>query len=137
MQSLSRFDGVWWSVSVPTGWIAQGEEKCATFRGTPPLGILQISSARKDVGPITDDDLREFAAEEVGTGESLMEVSYGSFSGFAAVLRRGDLIWRQWWLRSGTLMIYATYNVSQHKEADAVSEQEFVERILRSLERKN
>jgi len=81
---------------------------------------------------VSDDDLRDFAEEHIVTGKSLAPVEYNSFSGFCVDYTRGRLFWREWWLRSGNLMIYATYNVDSGKEA---LESHDLDQILKSLRR--
>jgi hypothetical protein len=74
--------------------------------------------------------LRDFAEERVPEGESLLEVSYGPFSGFTVEYTKQGSFWKEWWLRSGRLMVYATYNVAEGGEA---LEREGVEKVLASL----
>ena len=129
--AMSRtFDGAWWSVTLPLGWDGRPDKECATFQRNPPLGVLQISSARKDIGPVTAEDLREFAEERVASGVQLLEVSHGPFSGFSAEHSKEGRFWREWWLRSGQLTVYVTYNVAQ---GNARIEKDEVERIIESL----
>ena len=45
-----------------------------------------------------------------------MRVEYKSFSGLSVNYAKDRLFWREWWLRAGNLMIYATYNVERGKE---------------------
>jgi hypothetical protein len=131
------FDGIWWSVEIPPGWHARGEDECATFQRTPSIGAFQISSAQKEASPITDADLEEFALDRMPEAVRLVQVSYGQFSGFTASFQKDDLVWREWWLRSGGLMVYATYNVAAHSIDDAVKEQADVEGMLATLKPKN
>jgi hypothetical protein len=106
----------WWSADLPSGWRGVEEAKCATISRQPPLGVLQISSARKPEGLVTDQDLQSFAEEHIVAGKSLVQIEYKSFSGFSADYTKGHLFWKEWWLRSGNIMIYATYNVERSKE---------------------
>ena len=123
------FDGTWWSVILPPSWSGHADGECGTFQSSPPLGALQISSARRDIGPVTDDDLRDFAAERITSGIRPENAAYGPFVGFSVEYRKGQHFWKEWWLRSEGLMIYATYNI---KGRDFL-EKEDVERILSSL----
>ena len=124
------FDGVWWSVELPEDWIVQGDEHCATFQAKAPLGAMQVSSARKDHGDVTDDDLHGFAEERISRGLELERVEYGSFSGFCISYTNAGSFWKEWWLRSLGLMIYVTYNV---EDGCQILEEQYVNRILASL----
>lgn len=123
------FDGVWWTVELPAGWSAKADGECATFWTDADVGVLQISSAKKEAGWITDEDLKEFARERVARSQ-LSNERHGLFSGFVTEYVKGHLYWKEWWLRSGKLMIYVTYN----KEGSRIGAVEKdVELILRSL----
>jgi len=120
----------WWSVDLPPNWSGHPDDACSTFRAEPSLGVLQISAARKDTDPVSEDDLREFAADRIAQGASIQRASFATFSGFTASRRKNGLLWDEWWLRSGQLMVYATYNVDQK---DSAAERGVVSRILSSL----
>ena len=133
MGTSGTFDSAWWPVELPTGWHAHADTECATFRQSPSVGAFQISSARKDT-PVTDADLEEFANEQIPEGTQLVGVAYGDFWGFSACYQKHDLMWREWWLRSGRLMIYATYNVAKNSVQEAVKEQADLEIMLATLQ---
>jgi hypothetical protein len=127
------YESRWWSVDLPPGWTASTGGECATFRATPPLGVLQISSARKNSASIQDDDLKEFANERLDRDVQLSVVAFGPFSGFTSEREEKSLFWKEWWLRSGQVMLYVTYNVrSKYKR----SEMDAVEAILRNARAK-
>lgn len=120
----------WWSIDLPANWSGHPDDACSTFRAQPSLGVLQISAARKDTGLVSEDDLREFAADRIAPGVPIEHASFPTFSGFTASHRKSGLLWKEWWLRSEHLMVYATYNVDQN---DAAAEQVVVSMILSSL----
>lgn len=97
------------------------------------VGAFQISSARKEGSPITDADLGEFATNRIPEGVRLVEVAYGSFSGFTACVQKDEVVWREWWLRAGRLMVYATYNVTADRVETAAKERTDVENMLAAL----
>lgn len=124
------FKSAWWSAELPQGWTGTEDSECATFRANPPIGALQISSARKDKTDVTEEEMKDFAVERIPQGIQLDKVSYGHFSGFTARYSQGGLYWREWLLKSGGLMMYATYNVAQGAED---LETDKIEDILRTL----
>jgi len=81
----------------------------------------------------TDADLEEFALDRIPERVQLVQVAYGQFSGFTASFQKDDLMWKEWWLRAGRLMVYATYNVVAHSLDAAVNEQADVETMLATL----
>lgn len=124
------FQSAWWSVELPAGWSAHVDGNCATFCADPPLGVLQISGARKDTGVVTDQDLTEFTEERITPGVRLDGATFATFSGATAKYQKDGLFWQEWWLRSKHIMVYVTYNVIQESEA---AEQVAVQGILASL----
>jgi hypothetical protein len=121
----------WWSVDLPANWSGHRSNACSTFSAKPPLGVLQISAARKDTGIVSDDDLRDFAEDHIGRpGVRIEPAGLGLFFGFTAGHREDGLFWRKWWVRSGHLMVFITYNVNQDYEA---TEELVVSKILSSL----
>jgi len=136
MTITQSFDGIFWSLQVPPGWHAHRDEECATFQGTPSIGAFQISAAQKEVSPITNADLEEFALHRIPDGVQLVRVAYGEFLGFTASFQKDDLMWKEWWLRAGRLMVYATYNVVVSSLDAAIKEQADVENMLATLKPK-
>jgi hypothetical protein len=124
------YKAAWWFVDLPADWRGYPDAGCSTFRADPPLGVLQISAARKDGGIVTDLELREFAEERLGREVALQKAKFGNSAGFTATYRRDGLSWQEWWLKSGCLMVYVTYNVAEGYET---IEQATIARILDSL----
>jgi hypothetical protein len=124
------FRNAWWSVELPPNWRGYPDVYCATFQADPPLGALQISAADKETGIVTDQDMREFAAKRVAPGVRFADVRLGAFTGLTTRYFRDGLFWNEWWLKSGHLMVYATYNVVREREGE---ETEVIESILTSL----
>ena len=107
------FEAVWWSVKLPKGCSGKPDAECATLQANPALGALQISSARKETGLITDEDLHDFAKERMVSGIELREVTFGLFSGLSAQHFDDKIFCQEWWLRSEQLMVYVTYTVAR------------------------
>ena len=107
---MATFESAWWSITPPSGWRAQEDKECATFSHPDGRGVLQISSARKDAGSITVDDLRELAEPELPPAVNLEPVVTGVFDGLHASFSRDHIHWDRWWLRNEQLMIYITYS---------------------------
>lgn len=113
-----------WSIDVPNGWEFEEDGTCTTFTNSQGVGAFQISSYWKDQ-TITENDLRDFAG-----GDTLAPISFGDLSGFFAQFTDDETFWRKWWLKSGTQMIYATYNCPPREFG---REEKVVDSMLRSL----
>ena len=134
IQSDRLFESVWWTVKLPLGWIADRDDKCASFRADHPVGVLQISAALKETSQVSDKDLKDFVSDSGFAGKDLRKVTYGMFSGFSREYSDGQLFWTEWWLKNNNLMIYATYNVRENIRSKAARDFTVVEGILTSLE---
>jgi hypothetical protein len=94
------------------------------------VGALQISSARKESGPVTSDDLREFAAEHIEAGARLRDVTLGDFTGYHLHFGTEGTYWRYWYLRCGPTLVFITYNCALEKRG---SEDKEIQVILETL----
>ena len=124
------FEGLWWSVELPDRWSGQQDKECVTFCARPPIGALQISAARKEKGIVSDEELNEFADNEVAGSQSLTKVKFGKFAGRRVEYSAAGVSWTKYWLVSGPLLLYVTYNVDEEKKG---LERREVEEILGSL----
>jgi hypothetical protein len=108
----SQFESAWWRTSVPEGWKANEDNVCVTFTSRRLPGALQVSAAIKEAAPVTDADLREFAHERIANKQvKAVETTY--FDGIHIEFVDNDRFWREWWLKSGNLLLYVTYNVEK------------------------
>jgi hypothetical protein len=118
-----------WSIEIAPNWEAQDDAECITITASKDSGALQVSSAIKEIGNITDAELLEFAAED-GLEANVSPSALGQFSGFMAPHSREGLLWHNYWLRCGSLMIFATYIVEPSRK---VSEWSTIQQMLRTL----
>ncbi len=123
---MARYKSAWWSLELPAGWSGREEEECHTFECDGGVGALQISAHRKEVGTVSDQDLREFAGDV-----PLRPVAFGEVAGFRTRFSTEGTFWIKWWLRSRKTMIHATYNCAQEERKE--EEEALVERSLSSL----
>ena len=127
------FNSSWWSLQIPSEWTITEDSDCVTLTNKCFPSALQISAARKEKDLVTDEDLKDFAMERFYDVASLQECSFGSFSGFYAERIKNGFFWREWWLRAGFLMIYASYNVNEKFKN---VENSIVDQIIETLEPK-
>ena len=114
----------WWSLAIPDTWIDTHHAECVTLEAQRPLGALQISSHAKD-SDVSDDDLRDFADEHLKAGARPVPANFGDYSGFSIAYSKDGCYWRDWYLRRGRHMVFATYNCaesSRGKEDSAVND---------------
>lgn len=119
-----RYDFTDWSIELPEGWDFKADESCTTFAGRQGIGVLQVSSYRKDA-LVTDADLKEFGGDNL-----LAHISIGRLTGFCSRFSAGGTFWTKWFLRSGRQTIYVTYNCAVDERG---SEEAEVNAMLETL----
>ncbi len=125
-----EYKSSWWVIELPSDWSAEEEEDCVTLTAERGVGALQISAHRRDDESVTDEDLNDLAEDELVDSVAPQTVSYGGFSGISISYAEGERFWRKLWLRSGSLLLYVTYNCGSKDQA---AEVESVNRVLSSL----
>ena len=123
----------WWSVQLPADWSSEEHSECVALFADSGIGALQISAARNNNGPATDDDLRDFAKEHLDAGALIKPVKCGTFTGFYFHYSIDDTYHRQWWLRCDDTVVLTTYtcDLNQKGQEDTV-----VDDILSTLRKK-
>lgn len=125
-----KFCSNWWSVHLPTKWQTKEDKECVTLLGDHFQSALQISSARKESSVVTDEDIKDFANGRISDTVTFHRVDFGFFCGFYSERIEAGIFWREWWLRSEKLLIFASYNVDEQFKA---SETAIVDGIIKSL----
>jgi len=123
------YESDWWSIDIPDGYAARGNETCVDIVGESAPGVLQISAYRNDDRIVTDEDLLEFLADE-RSHVKLQNISTEDFSGFTTESVRSNSYWKEWCIRSGKTMIYATHNTTMESKNHELSA---IERMVSSL----
>lgn len=115
-----------WRVSLPHGWQAEVDEDCHTALPSDGHGALQFSSARKPGQLVTNEDLLEFAEDDLRFAPAV-EVTFGDFSGIAVDFELEGVYWCKWWLRRASTLLFVTYN------SDLAPEKVQLESVLHTL----
>lgn len=118
----NKAEGKAWEMDLTPPWETESSAECETIYRDDREGVLQISAYRGTRGiAATDDDLRMFAEKILSSGAPTTDVILGEFTGFRITLERDDAHWRIWYLRSGSLVIFATFNcdLPEHGQSDS------------------
>ncbi len=126
---MTEIQGPDWNIDIPADWEADQDEDYLILYDPDGVGALNLSGMVTDA-EVTDADLREFAAEHLEAGAKIREVELGDFTGFTLNYREGDEYWQEWFLRSGPIALFVTYNCEYD---DKGVEDEALEEILNSL----
>jgi hypothetical protein len=92
------------------GWGLEDDEQTLTLTPADIDAALQISGFTSPNDVIDDSELRELA--QAGTPPDIIRatVQVGKFHGYRAEYNEEGLHWRVWWLATGRLHLYVTYN---------------------------
>lgn len=127
---MKKFNTNWWSCEIPSEWSAEVDDICTTFTANPPIGSLQISSAKKENGHVTDNDLLEFAEENLALCSTPITIKLNDIDGFNFSYTKEGFIFREWWLRRKSVLVYVTYTCEIKQKNQDITE---IEQIIKSL----
>jgi hypothetical protein len=118
-----------WSLSIPDEWLAERYPECVSLYQPDGMGELQISASLQQ-HPVILSELRELAAEHIAAGAFPHSVRLGDFDGFTLSYGVDDEYWCEWYLKSGRILLFATYGCAADDEG---KEDDVVEAILETL----
>ena len=126
---MKKFSGEYWIVNLPDAWLGESEAGFDVIYDPEGVGELQISGSCHDQ-LIEYDDLYELAAEHIEAGAEEEQVEFGEFSGITLEYEVDDELIREWYLKSGSIMLFITYSCLLEDEG---KEDDVVESVLESL----
>lgn len=91
----------------PERWEMASEDGAVMFTSEGG-GCLQMQGHRKKEGDVNDDDLDEVASDHLEAGAPVRDVRLGDFVGFEVDYDAGELSCREWFLRSGPVLLFGT-----------------------------
>jgi hypothetical protein len=114
----SIFRSLLWQISVPPPWKALPCEDWVEFTQPEGTGALHISGARKKKGEVRDDELRAQLHKDAPEDLEMEPVRFADFVGYGAdyVDWNASVFWRKWFVRSGRVMLFITYNCKRGEE---------------------
>lgn len=83
----NEYTSSWWSIELLSGWNAEEEKSYVSFSAEHGVGALQISAYRHDGETVTDEDLNDFAEDELVYGVIPEDVSCGDFGSVLSWIR--------------------------------------------------
>jgi hypothetical protein len=121
-----------WQVSVPRPWKVTQFEECVEISQPESTGALHISGARKQVRNVLDNETRAQLQKGCPDATEIQPVHFGDFVGYGTdhVDQNDGAYWKKWFVASGQVMLFITYNC---KPGDEDLELSQVCNILSSL----
>ncbi|MDH5674928.1 MAG: hypothetical protein OEZ06_22555 [Myxococcales bacterium] len=129
---MYRFGRGRWSIALLDDWVGEFEGGTACISRPGGNGVLLISSADKDEGPVEPGDLRALARGECPQHADVGDCELGAFRGIHAMYADDGqgARWHRWYLGYGSAVLLVTYMVPLELEG---AEDEAVMAMLRSL----
>ena len=99
----------WWFLELPPEWQASQEQETIVISDQDDVGEIVITTLQKEQGDVSDRELADYAAELVeqyGPGQLCqLEALEGYYFEYQ---EQGEAV-REWYLRSGPLLLLITY----------------------------
>lgn len=118
-----------WSLELLPHWGATDHPECVTLERSPE-GALQLSSATKKSGALTDADLSQYAESQNDGWGTYVKVSCGDFTGLLYQYASDEMQCNRWFLRSGKTLLFVTYFATTRGQLMEFGE---VERMIQTL----
>jgi hypothetical protein len=118
-----------WSLELPPNWRATEHPECLTLELSDE-GALQLSSASKQDGNVSYEDILDYAESQNHEWGVSIDVTCGEFTGLVYRYREDEQQWNRWFLRNGQTLLFVTYNASRRAQ---LFEYAAVEQILSTL----
>lgn len=99
----------WWSMALPPEWWADSDEESILIGDRDEVGTIEISTLHKSEGAFEREDVLAIAREESGQQIDWAGVRLGDFSGVTADSEEDEAALREWFVASGSLLLYITY----------------------------
>jgi hypothetical protein len=130
---MNKYESIWWSIEVASGWLVDENPECITFRRKDGVGALQISAYKHESGIVPVDDVRDLIRDELPDEAILQQVICGEFIGSGLEYVEEGKFRLKRWLRSGPVLLYVTYNSNAE---DCSLEMDDVNRVITTLKRR-
>lgn len=108
-----------WLCELPQEWSAEQEEDSVLISDEDGISTIEISTLKKSSGDVSEEELKEFAAELLQDKQTAESCEFGPFKGLGFSYRDDEGAWREWFLANGPLMLFVTYGcLPEHRGMD-------------------
>jgi hypothetical protein len=103
----------WWSLAIPPEWWADSEEDSILVGDRDDVGCIEISTLHKDEGEFDQQMLHDIAVAESEQKLDWHPMGLGDFAGVAGSFTEEDAAIREWYVASGSLLLFITYSCDE------------------------
>lgn len=109
----------WWHLDLPEDWEVEDDGESLMVSDPDGVGSIEISTLKCEGEVVGEDDLAAFAEDLLVAKLPHKNVSVGPFKGWLFAYKDEDYWCREWYLASGDLFLYVTYECDlEHKGMD-------------------
>ena len=121
----------WWSMAVPPEWWADAEDDSILVGDRDDVGCIEISTLHRESGEFSEAEVRQLAIDNAEQSLDWTAVSRGDFSGMRSSYTEDDAALREWYLASGSILLFITYSCDvENRGMDDAAVDELLDTLL-------
>lgn len=121
----------WWNLAVPPEWWAESEEESILIGDHDDVGCIEISTLHKEEGEFSAEEVARIARDEAEQQLQWETLSLGDFRGVRASYLDEDVAIREWYVASGSMMLFITYSCEEENRGmDDAAVDEILDTLL-------
>lgn len=128
---MNSLETDWWTIAVPAEWWADQEEETIIIGDRDDVGCIEITTLCKGRGVFAEQEVRDIANSDREIGVEWEPFRLNEFEGLYGVYREEESSIREWYLSSGSVLLFVSYSCDQE---NAAMDDEAVDGILDTLE---
>lgn len=106
---MRAIESQWWILELPEEWQAQQEDDAIVIGDLDGVGEIVISTLQKQVGDVSDSELRDYTRDLTQSAGAGKPIEVADTRGYYFSFQDDDEALREWYLRSGDLLLLVTY----------------------------
>jgi len=105
-----------WCMMLPEEWHAENDDDFIRIVDQDYVGEIEITTLHKQSGRVNAYDAAAMASKESPEITEWHQACAGGFEGVTGVYREDGMLVREWYLGSGSLLLYITYVCDEEDE---------------------
>lgn len=124
----------WWLIELPDEWEAEQEDDIVVIEDEDGVSCIEISTLVREDGDVTDEELRDFAADVIESGLKPATKNVGDWTGLYFTYEDDGYHWREWYLRDAAHFLFIAYHCDvDNKGMDDAAVDEILSTIVRRV----
>ena len=110
---MRQVETQWWTMPLPDEWQAEMDEDTVVITDVDGIGVLEITTLKKEQGEVEPAELDQFSAELKSAGYKPGNVKLGCFVGQLFEYEEEDQWCRDWFLARDEVLLLVSYTCLQ------------------------